>query len=130
MYTMCSSNNHHVVSIKLYLKLQERSSKVELLTIGSAKCVLRINRSTNCTIPLPYRYDICTLGNKTYSRQTHIRIFGLIPRLPPEFICGDFHPFKALFPINENGVLSLCCSSLDNRKMEVLVNTETVKRRN
>ncbi|KAG4084225.1 hypothetical protein H8356DRAFT_1330202 [Neocallimastix lanati (nom. inval.)] len=32
----------------------------------------------------------------------------LDPRLPPEFISGDFHPPRVFFPINETGVLSPC----------------------
>ena len=32
-----------------------------------SKCVLmRINRTTNCTIPLPYRYDVGTLGDESF----------------------------------------------------------------
>jgi len=61
-----------VGSTKLSLKPQERSSKVELLTIDSmfrnyaiSKCVLmRINRTSNCTTRLLHWYDVGTLGNE------------------------------------------------------------------
>ena len=58
-------------STKLSPEPQERSSQVELLIISSVfgtvllvNCVLmRINRTSICTIPLPYRFDVGTLGN-------------------------------------------------------------------
>jgi len=37
-------------------------------------------------------------------RYNSIQLGYIIPRLPPDFIRGDFHPSKVFFPYNEVGI--------------------------